>query len=114
MEHGETTSTRVALGALIYVVDVLLLTSIGGLGIVASPVMLPLVYVAMRLNPTNGFRIAGIIIGGLTGAEAGWGVAYVVLGYDSAAMLLVGAVTGLAAAIALSLVGRRAHPAASV
>src|SRR5947207_14427718 len=73
-----TTELRV-IGVLIFAVSGVLLTSIGGAGMVASPVTLPLMYLIVRVHPTRAFRAAGMIIGGLTALEAGWGIGYVVV-----------------------------------
>ena len=87
---------------LVFLTAAVLLTSIGGAGIAASPVTLPLMYLLVRARPTRPFRVAGVVIG--TALEAGWGVGYVVLGMqDPGALLLglgaAGAAGGLFAAI---------------
>ncbi|CAN5771441.1 hypothetical protein BH24ACT15_BH24ACT15_37430 [soil metagenome] len=85
------------LGVVVFVVSAALLTSLGGAGVAASPVTVPLMYLLVRLRPTRPFRVAGIVIGGLTGLEVGVTLAgaqfdgAVALGAGVATMLVVGA-----------------------
>ena len=67
-------------GVVLFTVAALLLTSIGGLGIVAAPLTLPLLFLVVRAHPTRAFRTAGALIGALTAAELGWGLVYLVAG----------------------------------
>jgi hypothetical protein len=94
------------LGVVVFVVSAALLTSIGGLGIVASPVTLPLIYVIVRSHPTRAFRIAGVIVGGATALEGGWGIGYLMFGYDAPATLGTGAVIGALAVWLFATAGR--------
>lgn len=94
-----------AFGMLLFVVASVLLTSIGGLGIVAAPVTLPLLAVVVRRRPTRGFRIASAVIGGLTAAELAWGLLYVSAGEVPVATWLLPAATGVGAAIAFLRIG---------
>jgi hypothetical protein len=67
-------------GVVLFVVAAVVLTSVGGLGIAAAPVTLPLLFLAVRAHPTRPFRVAGSVIGGLTATELSWGILYVVGG----------------------------------
>jgi hypothetical protein len=78
---------RVA-GVVLFIIAAALLTSVGGLGIVASPITLPLMYAVVWLHPTRAFRIAGVVIGGLTGFVGGWGLGVLLFGYDNPATLV--------------------------
>jgi hypothetical protein len=53
------------------------------------------VYALVWLHPTRAFRVAGVVISGLTALEGGWGLGFVLFGYDSpttvVTMFLVGA-----------------------
>lgn len=85
------------LGVAVFAVAAALLTSLGGAGVAASPVTVPLMYLLVRLRPSRPFRVAGIVIGGLTGLEVGWTLAGVPfdgaapMGAGVATMLVVGA-----------------------
>jgi hypothetical protein len=85
---------RVA-GVVVFVSAALLLTSVGGIGIVVSPITLPLMYALVRMHPTRPFRVAGVVIGGLTALEGGWGLGFVLFGRDTPATLAT--VVGVAA-----------------
>lgn len=87
-------------GVAVFVVAGLLLTSVGGLGIIAAPVTLPLLLLVVRRHPTRGFRVAGAVLGGLTAAELAWGLLYALAGEVPVAIWLFPAVTGLATAYA--------------
>ena len=63
-------------GVVVFVVAALLLTSIGGAGIVAAPITLPAIYLVVRRHPTTAFKVAGVVIGGLTLLEVAWAVVY--------------------------------------
>ncbi len=67
-------------GMVLFVVAAVLLTSIGGAGIVAAPVTLPLMFLVVWRHPTLAFRIAGAVIGGLTAAAFAWGLVYLAAG----------------------------------
>lgn len=93
-------------GALVFIVSAFLLTSIGGAGIVASPVTLPLMYVVTRARPSRAFLYAGLIIGTLTAFEGGWGFGFVVLGHADGAAAIVGLCFAAAAAFVFTAVGK--------
>jgi hypothetical protein len=99
-------AVRPVASIVLFIVAALLLTSFGGAGIVASPVTLPLMYLVVRSTPTRGWRRAGVIIGGLTAFEAGWGLGYV-LGYDGSAALIVALVVTVLAVFAFATAGSR-------
>ena len=88
------------LGVLLFVVAAVLLTSVGGAGIVAAPVTLPLLFVVVRRHPTPSFRGAGAIFGGLTAAELAWGLVYLAGGEIPVLVWLAPTVLGLLTAVA--------------
>ena len=90
------------LGVVLFAVATLLLTSVGGLGIVAAPVTLPLLFLVVRGHPTRGFRVAAAVIGALTAAELAWGVLYVLVGEAPVVVWLVPVLCGAATAFALA------------
>ncbi len=94
------------LGVAVFVVAAVLLTSIGGAGIAASPITLPAMYLLVRLRPTLPFRIAGMVIGGLTGLEAGWGLSYLVYGPDNPSVWVVGFIAMVATVVIFAIVPR--------
>lgn len=100
------------LGVVLFVVAGALLTSIGGLGMVAAPVTLPLLSLVVRGHPTRAFRIAGAVLGGLTAAELAWGLLYLLAGEVPVAIWLFPAACGLAAAVGF-LRPVRSHPEAA-
>jgi apolipoprotein N-acyltransferase len=88
-----------------------LLMSYGG-AVVAAPVSLPLMYLAVRRQPTTAFRWAGGIIAGLTAVEVVWVLVYLAAGEETPWIGLVPLVAGtgvLAAFLRLRL--RPAAPA---
>lgn len=109
---GPPLAARRVAGVMLFVVVALLLTSVGGLGIVAAPVTLPLLFLVVKSHPTRSFRTAGAVIGGLTAAELTWGLLYLVGGEVPVAGWLLPIASGLAMALGfLSLPGRRARTA---
>lgn len=94
------------LGVVLFAVTTLLLTSVGGLGIVAAPLTLPLLFLVVRAHPTRAFRITAAIIGGLTAAELGWGIVYVLVGEVPVAIWLVPVLCGAATAFVLTTRGQ--------
>ena len=85
-------------GVALFVVAGILLTSVGGLGIVAAPVTLPLLLLVVRSHPSRPFRVASAFVGGLTTAELAWGLLYLLAGEVPVAIWLLPAVSGLATA----------------
>jgi hypothetical protein len=77
-----TTGYRVArwVGIPVFVVSAVLLTSIGGAAIFASPVTVPALWVIAYAHPTRPFRYVGSTIAGLTVAEVSLIVPYVLFG----------------------------------
>ena len=94
------------LGVLLFVVAAMLLTSIGGLGIVAAPVTLPLMVLVVLRNPSRSFRVAGVVIGGLTAAELAWGLVYVVAGEPRVVIWMLPLACGIATALGFAKLGR--------
>jgi hypothetical protein len=76
-----TMATSVVRG-LVIVVAAVLLTSIGGAGIFASPVTVPALFVLSR-SSSQKFRMAAAIVAALTVAESMWAVAYAKFGESS-------------------------------
>jgi hypothetical protein len=87
-----------ALGVVAFVVAGFLLFSIGGLGLVAAPVTLPLLVLVVRRHPSRAFRTAGAVIGGLSAAELTWGLVYIVAGEVAVAIWVLPIACGLATA----------------
>jgi hypothetical protein len=78
-----------------------LLISMGG-AIVAAPVTLPLLVVALRRDVLKGWlRWAAIAIAGLTVVEVAWAATYVTAGEAKPWIWLVPAAAGIAATTAL-------------
>lgn len=69
MTAASTSAPEKILYVLLLVVAATLLTSIGGLGIVAAPVTLALMILAVLRHASRAFRTAGALIGGLTAAQ---------------------------------------------
>ena len=102
------TTVRV-LGTVVFVVSAFLLTSIGGAGMVASPITLPLMYVFTGRRRSRAFLNAGLIIGTLTAFEGGWGLGYVVFDQSSGGSALVALVTAAGAALAFASIPWRSR-----
>ena len=60
----------------IFLIAVVLLISVGGEGIVTAPLMIPLLYIRVRMRPTKPFKFVGGLLAALTAAELGWGITY--------------------------------------
>lgn len=73
-----TSSTWRVAGIALFCIAGFLLLSMGG-AIVAAPVAVPLMFVAMRRYPTRGFRITGTALISLTVAEVVWAATYVAI-----------------------------------
>ena len=71
---GQARHWRV-IGVVTFVVAGFLLLSMGG-AIVAAPITVPLMCVAAFRRPTIAFRIAAVVLSGLTVAEVVWAVTY--------------------------------------
>ena len=98
-----------------FVAAAVLLTSIGGLGIAAAPVTLPLLALVVAHNPTRAFRVAGAVIGGLTAAELSWGLVYLSAGEVPVVSWLLPAAAAVTTAFGFLRLGRsptRTSPAA--
>ncbi|MGH8990137.1 MAG: hypothetical protein ACRDZ7_01255 [Acidimicrobiia bacterium] len=66
-------------GAAVLALSAFLLISMGG-AIVAAPVTVPLLLLAIRRGVlTGGMRTAAVIVGGLTVAQVGWAATYLIL-----------------------------------
>ncbi|HMJ75860.1 MAG TPA: hypothetical protein VK507_07800 [Iamia sp.] len=96
---------RLARGVLLGVA-IFLLLSMGG-AVVAAPVTLPLLVLAARSTPSNGYRIAAAVVAGLTAAEVAWAVVYVTVGEQSPTIWLLPVLVGIAV---LALVPRLRRP----
>lgn len=94
-------------GVVVFLITGVLLTSIGGLGIVAAPVTLPLLFLVVFAHPTRPFRVAGAIIGALTAAELTWGLVYVVGGEIPALSWVLPTAAGVGTAVAFVRLGRK-------
>ena len=92
----------------LFVVCGLLLMSMGG-AVVAAPVTLPLMYLAVRRHPTAGFRWAGGVIAGLTALELAWAVVYVVDGEETPQIWFVPMAVGVAVLAVFVSAGRQAR-----
>jgi hypothetical protein len=62
-------------GIVVFSVAAFLLLSMGG-AIVASPITVPLMFLASRHHPTAAFRMVGTVVSGLTVAEVVWVLTY--------------------------------------
>ena len=51
----------------------------GGAAVVAAPVTIPLMLILSRRHPTTIFRVAGLVLVGLTAAEVAWALTYLQL-----------------------------------
>ena len=99
-------SQLTVIGVVLFAVAGFLLLSVGGIGVVAAPVTLPLMFLVARRRPTRGFRIAGALIGGLTAAELAWGLVYVAAGEVRPLIWLVPAIAAVATAAGFLKLGR--------
>jgi hypothetical protein len=102
--YGTTVGIIVFLGA------TALLSSVGGLGVAASPVTLALLFFVVGTHPSLPFIGAGALIGALTGLEGGWGVGYLAFGqFDGRVVwpMVMGGVLGGAGVLTLGVHSRR-------
>lgn len=105
MTAVRTRGPEKVLYVLLFVAAAMLLTSIGGLGIVAAPLTLPLMLLAVLRHPSRAFRAAGALIGGLTAAELTWGLVYIVAGEPRVVIWLVPLACGMATALGFAKLG---------
>ena len=94
-------------GITVFIVAGVLLLSMGG-AIIAAPVTIPLMFVAVRRHPTRAFRIAGTLIAVLTVAELAWALAYVTAGEAKPWIWLIPCVAAAAALFAFMAASGRA------
>jgi len=92
-------------GAGLFVVAGLLLASMGG-AVLAAPLTLPLMYLAVRHHPTPPFRWAGGGVAALTAVELVWAGVYFVGGEQQPSIWLVPMGAGLCV-MALFVTARR-------
>ncbi len=93
-------------GAVLFVVAAVLLTSIGGAGIVAAPLTLPLMFLVVERLATRPFRIVGAVIGGLTAAELAWGLVYLAAGETAVLGWVVPVLGGAATVVGMAALRR--------
>ena len=65
-------------GVIVFAVAAFLLLSMGG-AVIAAPITVPLMLVVSRRHPTTTFRVAGVVLVGLTVAEVVWVLTYLQL-----------------------------------
>ena len=82
-----------------------LLLSMGG-AIIAAPLTVPLMFIAVCRHPTRAFRIAGTLIAALTVAEFAWGLAYVTAGEAKPWIWLIPCVAAVGALVAFVAASR--------
>jgi hypothetical protein len=93
-------------------VSLALLTSIGGAGIAAAPVTLPLLWWAGWTSRNAAARALLNVVAVLTAAEGAWAVAYLAFGDGSAATLWLPVVAAVVVFVAYPLTQSRvARPA---
>ena len=99
-------------GVAVFVVAGFLLLSMGG-AIVAAPVTVPLMYLAVARHPTPAFRRLAVVLSALTVAEVAWALTYFGNGEAQPWIWLVPGLAGAGAAAALSTALRRRTVATS-
>jgi hypothetical protein len=87
-------------------VTLLLLASVGGAGVVAAPILLPLHWFAARRARKAEWWI-WLVLAGATAAEGGWGLAYVAAGESGPFVWLVPLITTIGTAAAFTWSRRR-------
>lgn len=86
-------------GVVVFGVAAVLLASMGG-AIVAAPLTIPAMLVAMRRHPTRAFRTVGTLLVSLTAAEVAWALAYLTAGETNPLIWALPATALVAAALA--------------
>ena len=86
----------------------LLLMSYGG-AVVAAPLTLPLLYLAVRRHPTAAFRWTGGVIAGLTAMEVAWVLVYLAQGEDQPSIWLLPLAVGVLVLVAFVTTRRQAR-----
>lgn len=84
--------TRLSVG--LFLLSGLLLLTYGG-QVVAAPLTLPLMYLAVRRHPTAPFRWIGGVLAGLTTVEVAWAVVYVFDGETKPSVWLLPLTAGI-------------------
>lgn len=96
------------LGIALFVLTGFLLMSMGG-AVFASPVTLPLMYVAVRRHPTAAFRWVGGVLAGLTTVELAWAIVYFVDGEARPSIWLLPLAAGVFVLASFAATGRQAR-----
>ena len=104
--HPDTLTERHQHGAArwplaVVAIAALLLVSYGG-GIIAAPLTLPLLYLALRQPLRRGLRPAVIAVSALTAAETGWAAAYLTAGEARPWVWLVPCAAGIGVLVVYS------------
>jgi hypothetical protein len=86
-------------GIAVFVIAGVLLVSMGG-AIIAAPLTIPLIFVAVCRHPTRTFRILGTLIASLTVAEFAWAAVYVTAGEAKPWIWLIPCVAATGALVA--------------
>ncbi len=90
-----------------------LLLSVGGAAIVAAPLTIPLLYLALRGGRMGtGFRVAAVVIAALTVAEVAWAATYLTVEEAQPWIWLVPIAAGAATARTFARTRAGALPAA--
>jgi hypothetical protein len=97
-------------GIVVLIVAGFLLLSMGG-AIIAAPLTVPLMFIAVRRHPTRVFRITGTLIAGLTVTEVAWAAAYVTAGEAKPWIWLIPCVAAVGALVAFVTAARPAGSA---
>lgn len=84
-------------GVSVFAVAGFLLLSMGG-AVIAAPITVPLMLVVSRRHPTIAFRVAGLLLVGLTVVEVVWALTYLQLEEAQPWIWLVPALGGAIAA----------------
>lgn len=93
MHHDRVRTSRLSVG--LFLLSGFLLMSMGG-AVVAAPVTLPLMYLAVRRHPTAAFRWAGGVLAALTTVELVWAVVYLVADETKPSIWLLPLASGIA------------------
>jgi len=98
-----------ALKVLLVAITVLLLGSSGGVGVVASPVLLALQFLAARTSRRASEVLLWALLASATGLEAAWAITYLALGEAMPWIWLVPTLVGIAFGIIVFVGARRAR-----
>ena len=91
------TKQKIILQCLLAGITLLLLSSVGGAGAIAAPILLPLHFLAARSTTKTSVKVLWAVLGAATAAEAIWVLTYLAIDMSEPLIWLLPGVAGVIA-----------------